>query len=319
MGFLPVTNGHTIYYEVHGKGRPALALHGGPGGGMQHSMLAPFDLTKWRVVLFDQRGCGKSTPFGSLAHNTTWDLVDDIEALRVHLGVETWFVSGGSWGSTLALAYAEKHPSKASGLLLRGLCLCDEASFRWLYEQGGASEVFPDAWSGFIDVLPMNLRMKGWRSIAKYYQRKLKGKEAQRYANAWWNWESAISFLRPRNDDTTAKERISLSTIENHYFVNDCWLKKNELLHGLDALRHIPITIVQGRYDMVCPMSGAYAVKKALSHVRLLIVPDAGHASIEPGTKKALSETLRSYSRRSYSRRSYSRRSFSTRKRKRHV
>lgn len=293
MGFLPVGNGHTIYYEVHGKGRPALVLHGGPGGGMQHSALQPFDLTQWCVVMFDQRGCGKSTPFGSLSHNTTWDLVNDIEALRVHCGIDAWFVSGGSWGSTLALAYAEKHPGRVTGLLLRGLFLCDESSFRWLYEQGGASEVYPDAWARFIGVLPLNLRTKGWRAIARYYQKKLKGAHAQTYADAWWNWEGAISFLRPRKDTTPATERRSLSLLENHYFLHDCWFAKDELLHGLHALRHIPITIVHGRYDMVCPMSGAYAVKKALPHARLMIVPDAGHGAAEPGTKRVLRATLR--------------------------
>jgi len=162
-GILPVSGGHTIYYETYGRadGRAAVVLHGGPGGGMQLDALDSYDLSKWFVVMFDQRGCGKSTPFGGLLHNTTWDLVEDIEALRKHLGLDRWFVSGGSWGATLALAYAEKHTARVSGLLLRGLCLCDESSQRWLYQGGGASQVFPEAWAAFLSVLPLHLQGAG--------------------------------------------------------------------------------------------------------------------------------------------------------------
>ena len=301
-GHLSVSGGHQIYYEKHGKSnaRPAVVLHGGPGGGMNRSILTTFDLKQWCVVLFDQRGCGKSTPFGSLLHNTTWDLVADIEALRCHFGWDNWFVTGGSWGTTLALAYAETHPSRVTGLLLRGVCLCDDASFRWLYQVGGASELYPDTWKDFVSVLPDRLHTAGWNTIARYYQNKLKGPDAQRYANAWWKWENSVSFLVPKKDDTTPKEALALALLENHYFVNRCWLKKDQLWKGLPTLRHIPITIVHGRYDLVCPISASFAIKHALPHVKLYITPDAGHAFAEPGTTRRFKQATRTM-RRSWS------------------
>jgi proline iminopeptidase len=291
-GILPVTNGHKIYFEKHGRegGLPAIVLHGGPGGGIQKTALSAYDLSKWCVIMFDQRGCGKSTPFGSTKNNTTWDLVNDIEALRLHFGFDKWFVSGGSWGTTLALAYAETHPERVTGMMLRGLCLCNDSSQQWLYQEGGASRIFPDAWEKFVEVLPLKLRTAGWLEISRYYQKKLSkgGVTAQRFANAWWGWESAISYLTPKVDDTKEKEALALAIIENHYFVNKCWLKEGQLLDGLGVLRNIPITIVHGRYDVVCPMYGAYAVANALPHVRLVIIPDSGHSSTEPGIKRAL-------------------------------
>jgi len=287
-GFLPVSGGHTIYYEMHGTGRPAIALHGGPGGGIQKNMHRIYDLTKWCVVVFDQRGCGKSTPFASLENNTTWDLVADIETLRELFGFEKWFVSGGSWGTSLALAYAQTHPSHVTGLLLRGVCFTNEESQRWLYQKGGASEVFPEEWVKFVAVLPPSIRDSGWRTIAAYYQKKMRGVHAQRFANAWWGWESAVSFLIPKKDDTTPKQTLALAKLENHYFVHDCWFSKDQLLKGLYKLKNIPITIVHGRYDMVCPVTQAFQVKDALPHAKLFITPDAGHAGAEPGTRKAL-------------------------------
>ena len=292
-GFLPVSGGHTIYYEIHGKGRPAVVLHGGPGGGIQKNMHKIYDLTKWCVVLFDQRGCGKSTPFASLEHNTTWDLVADIEALRELFGFEKWFVSGGSWGTSLALAYAQTHPTRVTGLLLRGVCFTNEESQRWLYQKGGASEVFPEEWAKFTSVLPPTIRDGGWRTIAKYYQKKMRGSDAQRFANAWWHWESAVSFLIPKKDDTTSKQTLAIAKLENHYFVHDCWFSKDQLLKGLHKLRNIPITIVHGRYDMVCPVTQAFQVKDVLPHAKLFITPDAGHAGAEPGTRKALVRATR--------------------------
>jgi len=293
-GHLPVSGGHSIYYETHGTGKPVVILHGGPGGGIQHTTLSLYDLTKWRVVLFDQRGCGKSTPFGSIEHNTTWDLVEDIEALRCHLGVDSWCVSGGSWGTTLALAYAETYPSRVTGLLLRGLCFCDDDSFRWLYEKGGASEIFPDRWDSFVSVLPERLRHAGWKDIARFYHKKLNGPSPQKYVKAWWGWEFAVSRLIPdKHDSTSTNEALALARLENHYFVHDCWFTKDQLLRGLGALRHIPITIVHGRYDLVCPISASFEVKKTLPHTKLIVIPDAGHASIEPGTKRMLKRVIR--------------------------
>jgi len=294
-GHLSVSGGHQIYYEKHGArdARPVVVLHGGPGGGMNRIMLQSFDLNKWCVVLFDQRGCGKSTPFGSLEHNTTWDLVDDIESLRTHFGWDSWFVTGGSWGTTLALAYAETHPSRVTGLLLRGVCLCDDDSFRWLYQEGGASEIFPDTWKGFLSVLPKRLHTADWLTIARYYQKGLKGPHAQRFANAWWKWESSVSFLLPKKDDAKPKEALALALLENHYFVNGCWLKKDQLLKGLHKLRHIPFTIIHGRYDLVCPISASFAIKDALPHVKLCITPDGGHAFAERGTTHRFKDVAR--------------------------
>lgn len=295
-GFLPVTHGHTIYYEVHGSGRPAMIVHGGPGGGIMKGVEKIYDLKKWQVLLFDQRGCGRSTPFGCLEHNTTWDLVADMDALREYMGWNNMFLSGGSWGTTLATAYAIIHSERVTGLLLRGMCFADDRSQKWLYQRGGASEVFPDAWKTFISVLPPVLHDKGWRKIMGFYRKKLMGPHSQRYANAWWRWESAISFLCPKPDMATAKETLALALLENHYFIHDCWLKKNQLLDGLHLLRHIPITVIHGRYDMVCPVQAAFLVKKYAPHTVLHITPDAGHGASEPGTWATLCrETRRMY------------------------
>ena len=289
--YLEVSGGHIIYYQTYGKGRPAVVLHGGPGGGMQKSALTSYDLNKWFVVMFDQRGCGKSVyseSVGPLENNTTWDLVEDIEALRKLFKFEKWFVSGGSWGTTLALAYAEKYPSRVTGLLLRGVCLCDESSFKWQYEEGGASRVFPETWKNFIAVLPPTLKKAGWFQIAKYFQKKLQSREKRKYAKAWWEWELSTSYMKQRPDDSTPKEELDISRLENHYFVNKCWLKEGQLLKNIQKLKHIPITIVHGRYDMVCPINQAYAIKRALPHTKLIIIPNEGHSSTQPGIKRAL-------------------------------
>jgi proline iminopeptidase len=292
-GFLDVSGGHSIYYEVHGKkgGRPAVILHGGPGGGFSRNMLRIYDLTKWCVLLFDQRGSGRSLPFLSLKHNTTWDLVEDIELLRKQImGVDKWFVSGGSWGTTLALAYAETYPGIITGLLLRGLCFSDDASFKWLYEAGGASEVYPEEWSKFIKVLPTRLHNADWLSIAKYYHKQLHSTGAlqkMKYANAWWKWEAAVSYLLQQKDNATPKETLALATIENHYFVNKAWLSSGQLLRGLKALRKVPITIIHGRYDMVCPISAVHQFKEVLPHTRVIITL-AGHAASETDTFREL-------------------------------
>jgi len=259
-------------------------------------MLRIYDLTRWTVLLFDQRGCGKSKPFLELRHNTTWDLVADIEALRTQvLGVDQWFVSGGSWGTTLALAYAQTHPTRVTGLLLRGLCFCDDVAMRWLYEAGGASEVYPEAWRHFVAVLPAGLKAASWQKIARHFHKGLRSRHAataMRYAHAWWDWESALSFLVPRPDDATEQEVLALATIENHYFVHDCWLKEGELLRGLHVLRHIPITIVHGRYDMVCPISAVTTFQRILPHTKVVITL-AGHASSEVPTLAAQKTALR--------------------------
>jgi proline iminopeptidase len=247
-----------------------------------------YDLKKWYVVLFDQRGCGKSRPFLDLHHNTTWDLVEDIEALREHLEITKWFVSGGSWGTVLALVYAETHPKRVTGLLLRGVCLGDNKANQWLYEKGGVSEIYPEGWAMFTAVLPKRLRDKNWREIARFYHKKLHSTDAQRYADAWWGWESSVSQLIPQKDTTPPDQALALAIIENHYFVNNCWLKEGHILQHIQRLKHIPITIVHGRYDVVCPITHAFEIKRALPHTKLRIVTEAGHASSHPGIKKEL-------------------------------
>jgi proline iminopeptidase len=306
-GFLSVSNIHTIYYEVHGvmNGRPAIVLHGGPGGGIVKGMEKIYDLKKWCVILFDQRGCGRSTPFGELKENTTWYLIEDIEKLRQLFGWDKWFVSGGSWGTTLALAYAEKYPMRVTGLLLRGLCLSDAASFKWLYEKGGASEIYPDAWQGFIKVLPKKLHEASWKKIMRYFYDALNHDalnhdalnhdiNAIRYANAWWGWEAAVSHLYPHPNNSSKKQTLSLAIIENYYFLHEAWLRPNQLLRNIKKLKSIPITIVHGRYDMVCPITQAFELKRLLPHIKLIVIPDAGHAGNEPGTWNALCKAVRS-------------------------
>jgi len=282
-GYLPVTGGHTLYYEVHGsmKNPPLVLLHGGPGGGIQRGGIPLYK--HFCLITFDQRGCGKSTPFGSLVANTTWDLVEDIEALRKHLGIPAWFVSGGSWGTTLGLIYAETYPQVVKGLLLRSVCLIDSMSNKWLYEQGGASEVYPEEWQKFVKVLPVKLRTASWRQIMKYYQKKLRAKDMS-FARAWWGWEHAVSFLHPRKDDTPDSEILSLAIIENHYFVHNCWIEEGQILRDAHRLKGIPIITVHGRYDMVCPNKGSFELKRVLPEVKVLLVPDGGHAGSEAGT-----------------------------------
>jgi proline iminopeptidase len=291
---LDLDGGHKMYYEEHGSptGKPVVVLHGGPGGGLQRAQLKHFNLSRWRVILFDQRGCGRSSPSGldSLKQNTTWDLVRDMEVLRSHLGIERWSVFGGSWGSTLALAYAETHPDRTSSLVLRGVCLMQKWERDWLYKEGGVSTVWPEAWAPF-DLSAKRKQSKSKQSLTRRYNALLhsKNRKTRRAAaQAWWGMESAISFLKPRPDKTTPKQAEELALLENHYFVHNAWLKPDQLLKDAIRLRKIPITIVQGRYDMVCPLRAAWQLKQRLPHAKLVVIPDAGHAGSEPGTAAAL-------------------------------
>jgi len=279
-GFLPVTGGHTIYFEVYGPSTkpPLLLIHGGPGGGIQRGSIGLYK--KFHVITFDQRGCGKSTPFGSLKNNTTWDLIEDMEALRKHLGVEKWFISGGSWGTTLGLLYAETHPERVKGMLLRSVCLIEDMSNQWLYERGGASEIYPEAWSSFVGVLPLRLQGAGWREILRYYQKKLHGSEAMKFARAWWGWEHAISFLHPRKDDTPDSEVLSLTLIENHYYVHNCWMDEGQILRDAHRLKGIPIVAVHGRYDMMCTNNESLSLKAVAPQTKILLT-EGGHAGPE--------------------------------------
>lgn len=287
-GRLPVSGGHDLYFEESGNpnGKPVVFLHGGPGGGSDPKHRRYFDPAAYRIVCFDQRGCGKSTPFASLEHNTTWDLVADIELLRELLGIERWQVFGGSWGSTLALAYAQSHPGRVTELVLRGIFLLRKEEIAWFY-QGGASFLFPDAWQPYEAHIPTAERGDLLRA---YHTRLTSDDPSVRLAAAktWSVWEGSTSCLIP-NAELIAKTAgdsfaLAFARIESHYFVHDAWLTEGrELLRNVDAIRHIPAVLVQGRYDVVCPAKSAWDLHQAWPESELRIVPDAGHSAAEPG------------------------------------
>jgi proline iminopeptidase len=292
-GTLAVTDLHTIYYEQCGNpaGQPVVFLHGGPGGGIVPEYRQFFDPEAYRIILFDQRGSGRSTPHASLEENTTWDLVADIERLREHLGVERWHVFGGSWGSTLSLAYAQTHPDRARSLTLRGIFLCRPEEIRWFYQEG-ASWVFPDVWERYVEVIPAEER----GDFLRAYHRRLTGDdEAERVAaaRAWSVWEGSTSKLHfdyeliERFDDPTFA--LAFARIECHYFMNNAFFPTdNYLIENVEKIRRIPAVIVQGRYDVVCPMKSAWELHRAWPEAEFVVVPDAGHSATEPGIVDAL-------------------------------
>lgn len=290
---LAVSDRHTLYLEQCGSrtGLPVVALHGGPGGGASPEMRRFFDPARWRVVLFDQRGCGRSTPHASVENNTTWDLVDDMERLRIHLGFERWAVFGGSWGSTLALAYAAMHPHRVSALILRGVFLLTQAEVRWFYQEG-ASHVFPDAFERYCAPIPADERHD---LVGAFHRRLMSPDRATRMqaARAWARWEGeTISIagpaaLPPRFNDDRFVE--AFARIESHYFVNGGFFPEDGwLLKQVGALRAIPTRIIHGRYDVCTPMSSAWALKRAWPEADLEIIADAGHSSLEAGIVDAL-------------------------------
>ena len=285
---------HKIYYEVHGSptGKPAVVLHGGPGGGLQRGLLTLFDLKRWRVLLFDQRGCGRSKPFLSLEQNTTWDLVADIERLRETMGIDRWTVFGGSWGSTLALAYAAKHMNHVSALILRGIYLGAPSENDWLYRAGGASELRPVEWSRFVSGSGQSSTTR--KSLIPTYKRLLANRRTRKVAaTAWSDWESSISTLKPKSDRSTPSVKESLAVLENHYFSHGCWLRSGQLLRAAKQIpKSIPVYIVQGVYDLVCPPVSAVKLSKAIRHSHLQMT-QAGHAASEPDTAAALKNILR--------------------------
>jgi proline iminopeptidase len=292
-GWLPVTGGHEIYWEQCGAldARHALVLHGGPGGAINPTMRRFFDARNWRITLFDQRGCGRSRPNAELANNTTWDLVADIEALRQHLGIEKWCVFGGSWGSTLALAYAIRHPDRVTGLVLRGIFLATQSEIRWFYQEG-ASHLFPDAWERYLAPIPPEERDD---MVGAYYRRLTDPdpKVQARAAAAWSQWEGDTLSLRgPQARPTKFNEAdfaVAFARLECHYFMNGAFLPHDGwLLTQIDAIRHIPCWIVQGRFDVVTPMTSAWSLKSAWPQARFELIWDAGHASTEPGIVDAL-------------------------------
>jgi len=293
QGFLPVSSLHTLYYEQCGnpEGKPVVFLHGGPGGGIEPLYRQYFDPRRWRVVLFDQRGCGRSRPYAELRENTTWDLVADIEKLRQHLGIERWFVFGGSWGSALALAYGQTHPNSCLGFILRGIFLLRSFEIRWFYQEG-ASYLFPDAWQRYLEPIPPEERGD---LLAAYYRR-LNDPNPQvrlKAARAWAIWEASTSKLIPSPElvERFGQESFAetLARLECHYFIHRGFLEtEDQLLKGVERLRHLPAVIVQGRYDVVCPPLSAWELHQAWPEAEFHLIPDAGHSITEPGIRTAL-------------------------------
>jgi proline iminopeptidase len=262
-----------------------------------------FDPRRYRIVLFDQRGCGKSTPHASLEQNTTWDLVEDIEKLRIHLGIERWQVFGGSWGSTLAIAYAQKHPERVTQMVLRGIFLLRRSELEWFYQNSeGAASLYPDAWEEFVKPIPEEER---YDMIRAYYRRLTSSvaRERNAAARAWSVWEGSTSFLRS-SAAYIAKFKVSkyaaaFARIECHYFVNGGFLDSDDqLLRDVTKIRHIPCVIVQGRHDVVCPMRSAWHLHRAWPEAKLVVVPDAGHSAFEPGIARALRAATDAFRRR---------------------
>ncbi len=285
---------HNIYVEESGSpmGIPVLFVHGGPGAGCESYHRRFFDPGRYRIILFDQRGCGRSTPHAELKENSTPRLIADMEAIRELLEIERWLLFGGSWGSTLSLAYAQAHPERVFGLILRGIFLCRKREIQWFYQEG-ASRIFPDYWQDFLAPIPEQERDD---LLGAYYRRLTGSDEVARMAaaKAWSLWEGKTASLLPDErviehfgDPRTA---MSLARIEAHYFMNDAFLRPNQLLEEADRLADVPGVIVQGRYDLICPMESAWELHQAWPGSELVVVPDAGHSAAEQGITRALVE-----------------------------
>lgn len=299
-GTLQVSERHCLHYEECGNpaGKPVVLLHGGPGGGCSPKMRRFHDPARYRIVLFDQRGSGRSTPHADLVDNTTWDLVADIERLREHLGIARWQVFGGSWGSTLALAYAQKHPAAVAELVLRGIFLLRRWELEWFYQEG-TSRLFPDAWDEYLAAIPA---VERGDLISAYHRRLTSDDAAVRLAaaRAWSVWEASCSYLHQdlafidshRGEDFA----LAFARIESHYFVNGGFFEEEgQLLRDAHRLHGIPGTIVQGRYDVVCPMQSALDLKKAWPQADLVICPASGHSAFEPEITAALVQATNAY------------------------
>ncbi len=292
-GYLPVSGGHELYWEESGnpKGKPVIFLHGGPGSGTEPSHRSFFNPSLYRIILMDQRGSGKSKPHSSLHENTTWHLVSDIEALRKHLHIEQWVVFGGSWGSTLALAYAETHPDSILALILRGVFLCRPLELHWFY-QFGASLLFPDGWEHYLAFIPEEERGD---LLQAYYRRLTSPDHAirKKAAHAWSTWEGSALRLLPDptllRTFTEEHHADAIARIECHYFVHKAFFSTdNWLLEHVHRIRHLPAVIVHGRYDIICPLANAWDLHKAWPEAKLEIIRDAGHSASEPGITDAL-------------------------------
>ncbi|MGD9841536.1 MAG: prolyl aminopeptidase [Steroidobacteraceae bacterium] len=292
-GHLRVSPVHEIYWEESGnpKGKPAVFVHGGPGAGAGTQSRRFFDPQAYRIIVFDQRGCGRSRPAASLEDNTTWHLVSDMEALRTHLHIDKWLVFGGSWGSTLGLTYAQTHPQRVSELVLRGIFLLRQWELQWFY-QHGASAIYPERYADYIAAIPATERHD---LISAFYKRLISHDYAQQLAaaKAWAIWEAATSFLHPNETNIknwgNADFAIAVARIECHYFVNKGFFSSDDyLLKNMQRIRHIPGVIVQGRYDVVCPMQTAWELHQTWPEATFHVTPDAGHSAFEAGNTHAL-------------------------------
>jgi len=301
-GMLDVGDGHNVYWELCGNptGKPVVFLHGGPGAGVSDDHRRQFDPERYNIMLFDQRGCGRSTPYAGLDANTTWHLVDDIERLREMAGVDKWMVYGGSWGSTLALAYAETHPDRVTELVLRGIFLMEQDEVDWMYKEGGASKIYPDKWEDFISVIPEDER----GDLMEAFRKRLTGTdqdEQMRASKAWSGWEGAIVTLLPNahvmEEFTDPEKAVAVARIEHHYMAHLGWVEKGQLLRDAHKLRGIPGVIVQGRHDSCTPPQAAWDLKKAWPEVELNIIPDGGHLFNEPGNLDCLIRTTDRFAR----------------------
>ena len=292
---------HSIYYEQCGNpnGKPAIFLHGGPGGGTGKLSRRFFDPKKYRIILFDQRGCGKSKPHACLEDNTTWHLLEDIESIRKELNIQRWLVFGGSWGSTLALAYAQSHPDRVTELVLRGIFMLRQKELQWFY-QYGASEIYPEAWQGFIGEITEDKR----HDLIEAYRNIFNGEDEEKKlsaAKAWSKWEASTSFINHNpgavKDSVNSEFALAFALIENHYFVNKGFLEhENQLLDNIDVIRDIPAIIVQGRYDVVCPPTTAYELHLKWPEADLKIAPFSGHSAFEKEITHLLIEATNKFS-----------------------
>ena len=289
---LAVQAPHVLYVDESGSpdGLPVVFIHGGPGAGCDAASRRYFDPNLYRIVTFDQRGCGRSTPHASLENNTTQALIADMEQIREHLGIDKWVLFGGSWGSTLALAYAQAHPQRVHGLILRGIFLCRPQEIQWFYQEG-ASRLFPDYWEDYLAPIPADER----GDLVQAFYKRLTGPDqiAQMHAaKAWSTWEGRTATLRPNpqvvDRFSDAHRALSIARIECHYFVNNAFLETDQLLRDMPKIAHLPGVIVHGRYDVICPLDNAWALHQAWPNSELQIIRDAGHAAGEPGIADAL-------------------------------
>ena len=291
--FLKVSKLHTIFVEESGnpEGKPVIFLHGGPGGGSEPIYRQYFDPQRWRIIIFDQRGCGKSLPHAELEENTTWDLVHDIEMIREYLKIDSWVVFGGSWGSTLSLSYAIKNPKRCKGLILRGIFMLRKIEIDWFYQEG-CSYIFPDEWENYLKIIPENERSN---LVNAYYKRLTSKNKKTRIeaAKAWSTWEARTSKLIQTKDSLhhfdDEKVAEAFARIECHYFINEGFFKNDGwILENIYKIQHIPNVIIQGRYDVVCPMRSAWDLHKSWNNSNLVIIKDAGHSMLEKSIQSEL-------------------------------